>query len=41
MSPRTLQRLRSTGVLPFKKINQKTYYLKSDVLKVIENNLDK
>jgi hypothetical protein len=31
ISKRTLQRYRSSQKLPFKRINQKTYYLESDV----------
>lgn len=31
ISKRTLQRYRSLGQLPFKRIEQKTYYLESDV----------
>lgn len=31
VSKRTLQRYRSSGKLPFKRIEQKTYYLESDV----------
>jgi predicted site-specific integrase-resolvase len=36
VSKRTLQRFRSTGYLPYKWINQKLYYLESDVLQFIE-----
>lgn len=35
VSKRTLQRYRSSGKLPFKRIEQKTYYLESDVHKFI------
>lgn len=31
VSKRTLQRYRSSGKLPYKRIEQKTYYLESDV----------
>lgn len=31
VSKRTLQRYRSSGKLPFRRIEQKTYYLESDV----------
>jgi len=31
VSKRTLQRYRSSGILPYKRIQQKTYYLESDV----------
>ena len=33
---RTLQRYRSLGWLPFKRIDQKAYYMESDVKKFIE-----
>ena len=35
VSKRTLQRYRSLGILPYKRIQQKTYYLESDVHKFI------
>jgi hypothetical protein len=38
-SKRTLQRFRVAGLLPCKRINQKTYYLESDVMKFIQDNL--
>ena len=37
-SKRTLQRFRTSGLLPCKRINQKTYYLETDVLKFIQEN---
>jgi len=39
-SKRTLQRFRVAGLLPCKRINQKTYYLETDVLKFIQENLN-
>ncbi|MDR0830187.1 MAG: helix-turn-helix domain-containing protein [Prevotellaceae bacterium] len=39
VSKRTLQRFRSNKQLPCRRINQKTYYLESDVERFIENNL--
>jgi hypothetical protein len=39
VSKRTLQRFRSSGFLPYKRINQKLYYLESDVLKFIKEYL--
>ena len=39
VSKRTLQRYRSAGQLPFKRIKRKTYYLDSDVQEFIEKNL--
>ena len=38
-SKRTLQRFRVSGALPCKRINQKTYYLESDVMTFIQENL--
>lgn len=35
VSNRTLQRYRSTGILPYRRIQQKVYYLESDVHKFI------
>ncbi len=35
VSKRTLQRYRSSGILPYRRIRQKTYYLESDVHKFI------
>ena len=40
-SKRTLQRYRVSGLLPCKRISQKTYYLESDVMKFIRENLQK
>jgi hypothetical protein len=39
VSKRTLQRFRSSGFLPYKRINQKLYYLESDVLQFIKEHL--
>ena len=36
VSKRTLQRFRSSGRLPYKRIGRKTYYLESDVHKFIQ-----
>ena len=41
VSKRTLQRYRSLGWLPFKRIDQKTYYLESDVEKFIKKRFEK
>ena len=38
-SKRTLQRFRVSGKLPCKRINQKTYYLESDVMNFIRVHL--
>jgi len=35
VSNRTLQRYRSSGILPYRRIQQKVYYLESDVHKFI------
>lgn len=40
LSKRSLQRLRSTGVLPYLQIGQKTFYLESDVMKYIQHQID-
>ena len=40
-SKRTLQRLRVSGLLPCKRIRQKTYYLETDVKKFISEHLNK
>jgi hypothetical protein len=39
VSKRSLQRFRTSGVLPYKRINQKVYYLESDVLQFIREHL--
>ncbi|MDR1984576.1 MAG: helix-turn-helix domain-containing protein [Prevotellaceae bacterium] len=41
VSKRTLQRYRSLGWLPFKRIDQKTYYLESEVEKFIRERFNK
>ena len=41
VSKRTLQRLRSSGKLPYKRIGKKTYYLESDVHEFIQNGFSK
>jgi len=38
---RTLQRYRSLGWLPFKRIDQKTYYLQSEVEQFIREHFEK
>jgi hypothetical protein len=40
-SKRTLQRYRMSGLLPHRRISQKTYYLESDVLRFIREHLKK
>jgi hypothetical protein len=35
VSKHTLQRFRSSGFLPYRWINQKLYYLESDVIKLM------
>lgn len=37
--PRSLQRYRSLGVLPYKRLGQKTYYTEEDVMQFVENNV--
>jgi hypothetical protein len=39
ISKRTLQRHRSSGHLPYRRIDQKTYYLESDVRTFIREHL--
>jgi hypothetical protein len=41
VTKRTLQRYRSLGWLPFRQIDQKTYYLKSEVDKFIKEHFEK
>lgn len=41
VSQRTLQRIRNSGLLPYKNINKKNYYLKSDVEKFIREHFGK
>jgi hypothetical protein len=41
ISPRTLQRIRNSGKLPFHTMNKKNYYLKSDVEKYIQEYFGK
>ena len=38
ISPRTLQTLRSNGTLPFSRIDNKLYYRKQDIIKMLAAN---
>ena len=38
ISPRTLQRWRITGMIPYSRINGNCYYRKSDILALLKNN---
>jgi hypothetical protein len=38
ISPRTLQTLRSNGILPYSRIGNKIYYRKQDILKILSDN---
>lgn len=38
ISPRTLQRWRINGVLPFSQLNGKYYYRKSDILALLQSH---
>ena len=38
LSKRTVQTLRSTGKLPYTRVNHKTYYKLEDVMKVLEEH---
>jgi hypothetical protein len=40
LSKRSLQRLRSLGILPYLQIGQKTFYMESDVMKYIQQQID-
>ncbi|KAA6329498.1 hypothetical protein EZS27_021705 [termite gut metagenome] len=41
VSKRTLQRYRTAGFLPYRQIDQKTFYLESEVRKFVEEHLQK
>jgi hypothetical protein len=38
ISPRTLQTLRSNGILPFSRIGNKIYYRRQDIIKILSDN---
>jgi hypothetical protein len=38
ISPRTLQTLRTNGILPYSRIGNKLYYRKQDILKILSDN---
>ena len=38
VSPRTLQTLRSNGILPFSRIGNKLYYRRSDISRILNNH---
>jgi hypothetical protein len=38
ISPRTLQSLRSNGILPFSRISNKLYYKRSDIQRILQDN---
>ena len=38
ISPRTLQTLRSNGILPFSRIGNKLYYRRSDISRILNNH---
>ena len=38
ISPRTLQTLRTNGILPFSRIGNKIYYRKQDIIKALTNS---
>lgn len=40
LSKRSLQRLRSLGMLPYIQIGQKTFYLESDILNYIQTQIE-
>ncbi|KAA6321173.1 hypothetical protein EZS27_029147 [termite gut metagenome] len=41
VSRRTLQRYRTSGILPYKQTDQKIYYLESDVRKFVREHIQK
>ena len=41
ISPRTLQTLRSNGTLPFSRINNKIYYRRRDIERILNDNYSK
>jgi hypothetical protein len=38
ISPRTLQTLRTNGILPYSRIGNKLYYSKQDIIKILTDN---
>jgi hypothetical protein len=38
ISPRTLQTMRSNGILPFSRIGKKIYYRRQDIIKILSDN---
>lgn len=38
ISPRTLQTLRTNGILPFSRIGNKIYYLRRDISQILQDN---
>ena len=38
ISPRTLQTLRSNGILPYSRIGNKLYYRRQDIIKILSDN---
>ena len=38
ISPRTLQTLRTNGILPFSRIGNKLYYRRQDIVKILSDN---
>lgn len=38
ISPRTLQTLRTNGIMPYTRIGNKIYYLKQDIETILSNN---
>lgn len=38
VSPRTLQRWRISGLLPYSRVSGKCYYRKSDILELLQEN---
>ncbi len=40
ISPRTLQRWRISGMIPYSRVNGKCYYRKSDIIDLLNKNIN-
>lgn len=40
ISPRTLQRWRISGMIPYSRVNGKCYYRKSDIIHLLNKNIN-
>jgi DNA-binding transcriptional MerR regulator len=41
ITPRTLQRWRINGVIPYSRLNGRCYYRKSDIVSLLKNNYNR